>query len=63
MAAFLLWNVNGKPLEGLVQNLVREHEIDVVLLVEYALGRGQLPGFLMNDGLFKRILPGRKRLR
>lgn len=31
MAAFLLWNVDKKPLDGLVQSLVREHQIDVVL--------------------------------
>ncbi len=59
MAAFLLWNVRRKPLDGLVQNLVREHQIDVVLLVEYAFGSSQLPGLLMRDGLFKR--PSSKR--
>jgi hypothetical protein len=59
MAAFLLWNVNGKPLDGLVQNLVRQWQIDVVLLVEYAFGLSQLSGLLVNDGLWKR--PSAKR--
>ena len=54
MAAFLLWNVKKKPLDILVQNLVRQHNIDVVLLVEYAFGISQLPGLLLNDGLVKR---------
>lgn len=54
MAAFLLWNVRKKPLDTLVQNLVRQHNIDVVLLVEYAFGVSQLPRLLLNDGLVKR---------
>jgi hypothetical protein len=37
-----------------VQNLVRHHNIDVVLLVEYAFGVSQLPWLLLNDGLIKR---------
>lgn len=55
MGAFLLWNVRRKPLDSLVQNLVRQHNIDVVLLVEYAFGVSQLPFLLLNDGLVKRI--------
>ncbi len=54
MAAFLLWNVRKKPLDNLVQNLVRQHNIDIVFLVEYAFGVSQLPGLLLNDGLVKR---------
>ncbi len=54
MAAFLLWNVQKKPLDGLVQSLVRLHTIDVVFLVEYAFGVSQLPGLLQADGLTKR---------
>jgi hypothetical protein len=54
MAAFLLWNVNRKPLDGLVQSLVRQLRIDIVLLVEYAFGTSQLPGLLQQDGLFGR---------
>lgn len=54
MAAFLLWNVQKKPLDNLVQNLVRQHNIDIVLLVEYALGKSQLPLLLPKDGLIRR---------
>jgi hypothetical protein len=54
MVAFLLWNVQRKPLDSLVQNLVHQHSIDVVLLVEYAFGVSQLPFLLLNDGLVKR---------
>ncbi len=50
MAAFLLWNVKKKPLDTLVQNLVQQHQIDVVLLVEYAFGVSQLPWLLLADG-------------
>src|SRR5947199_137067 len=53
MARFLLWNVNKKPLDGLVQSLVRQLNIDIVLLVEYAFAESLLPGLLMQDGLFK----------
>jgi hypothetical protein len=59
MATFLLWNVQRKPLDGLVQNLVRQLRIDVVLLVEYAFGLSQLPGMLAGDGLFRRPSPHR----
>jgi hypothetical protein len=59
VAAFLLWNVNRKPLDTLVQSLVRQLQIDVVLLVEYAFGTSRLPVLLQQDGLFKR--PSSKR--
>lgn len=59
MTAFLLWNVDRRPLDGLVQNLVRQHQIDIVLLVEYAFGVSQLSGFLLPDGLFKCLSPDR----
>lgn len=59
MAAFLLWNVNKKPLDGMVQSLVRQHRIDIVLLVEYAFGVSQLPVLLASDGLIKRPSPKR----
>src|SRR5579862_5839602 len=54
MAAFLLWNVRKKPLDNLVLNLVRQHAIDFVLLVEYAFGISQLPALLRDEGLVKR---------
>jgi hypothetical protein len=59
MAAFLLWNTGGKRgknLDSLVQNLVREHGIDVLLLVEYypATAKSTLSTLLLGDGLVKR---------
>lgn len=54
MATFLLWNINRKPLDDLVLNLVRQFWVDVVLLVEYPLGVSRLPGLLRGDGVYKR---------
>ena len=34
MIRFLLWNLNGKPLEKTVANLARRHDVDVLILVE-----------------------------
>ena len=34
MTSFLFWNLNGKPLESLVANLARRHEVDVIMLAE-----------------------------
>lgn len=55
MAAFLLWNVHKRQLDGFVQNLVQQHDIDIVLLVEYAFGSSELPRLLEGDGLRKRL--------
>ncbi len=56
MAAFLLWNTGGKNLDSLIQNLVREHAIDVLLLVEYYPSEigSTLSTLLLNDGLVRR---------
>jgi hypothetical protein len=56
MAAFLLWNVGGKNRDSLVQNLVREHVIDVLLLVEYypTKVKSTLSTLLLGDGLVRR---------
>jgi len=56
MAAFLLWNTGRQNLDGLVQNLVREHGIDIVLLVEYYPSKivSTLSTLLLNDGLVRR---------
>ena len=54
MAVFLLWNVNKKPLDAFVQSLVRQHNVDVVFLVEYDLVASQLSQMLLTDGLVKR---------
>lgn len=34
MISFLFWNLNGRPLQRRVANIVREHEVDVVVLAE-----------------------------
>ncbi len=56
MAAFLLWNINKQNRDLLIQSLVREHAIDVVLLVEYypSQTRSDLSNLLQSDGLVKR---------
>lgn len=56
MAAFLLWNTGGKNLDSLVQNLVREHKVDMLLLVEYypSTANSTLSTLLLNEGLVKR---------
>ena len=56
MAAFLLWNVGRKNVDSLVQNLVRQHQIDVLLLVEYypSQTNSTLSTLLLGDGLIRR---------
>jgi hypothetical protein len=56
VAAFLLWNVHNRNRDLLVQSLVREHKIDVVLLVEYSPTKtaSDLSNLLQRDGLVKR---------
>lgn len=56
MTAFMVWNVKRKNLDSLVQSLVREHKIDVLLLVEfYPAGSGStLSTLLLGDGLMRR---------
>jgi Endonuclease/Exonuclease/phosphatase family len=56
MAAFLLWNTNRKNLDSLVQDLVREHKIDILLLVEYypSETKSTLSTLLLTDGLVRR---------
>ena len=34
MATFLIWNVQKKPLEGLIVRLVQEHDVHIVILIE-----------------------------
>src|ERR1017187_3304275 len=58
MAVVLVWNVNKKPsVDGLVQSLVRQFQVDVVLLVEYPSRSSQLPEVLQKDGLFRQPSP------
>lgn len=56
MTAFLLWNTGRQNRDGLVQNLVREHRIDVLLLVEYYPSqiKSALSTLLNADGLVRR---------
>ncbi len=56
MAAFLLWNIRNENRDLLVQSIVREHQIDIVLLVEYSptKTRSDLSNLLLDDGLVKR---------
>jgi hypothetical protein len=37
MVTFLFWNLNKKPLEAIVANLVWQHEVDVLMLAECAI--------------------------
>jgi hypothetical protein len=48
---FLFWNLNGKPLQNLVADLLQEHGVDVLLLVEdeipkFLCGRSFCPAFV-----------------
>jgi hypothetical protein len=56
VAAFLLWNVQNGNRDLLVQSIVREHKIDIVLLVEYSPTKtgSDLSNLLRLDGLVKR---------
>ena len=46
MIKFLFWNLNGKPLENTVVRLVRNHNIDVVVLAEC-----KIPSDVLLDAL------------
>lgn len=56
MAAFLVWNINKQNRDLLLQNIIREHSIDVVLLVEYnpSTNKSNLSNLLLQNGLVKR---------
>jgi hypothetical protein len=56
MAAFLVWNTGRKNVAPLVQSLVREHHVDVLLLVEYypSTIKSTLSTLLLADGLVRR---------
>ena len=56
MAAFLLWNVQNRNRDLLVQSIVREHKVDIVLLIEYSPTKtgSDLSNLLQGDGLMKR---------
>jgi hypothetical protein len=55
MAVFLLWNVReNQATDNLVYGLVRQFNVDVVLLVEYPIATSQLPTLLLPEKLVKR---------
>ena len=56
MAVFLLWNTGRKNIDGLVRNLVKEHNVDILLLVEYYPSKNgsTLSTLLLREGLVKR---------
>lgn len=56
MATFLLWNINKQNRDLLIQSLVQQHNVDVVLLVEYYPTKtsSDLSNLLQSDGLVKR---------
>ncbi len=56
MAVFLLWNTGRRNLDPLVENLVREHSVDVLMLVEYypSVVKSTLSTLLLSRGLVRR---------
>lgn len=37
MLTFMFWNINGKPLQRAIGNLVRQHKVDLLILAESSL--------------------------
>ncbi len=37
MLTFLFWNLNKRPLEGVVSALTYQHQVDVLILAEWAI--------------------------
>lgn len=56
LAAFLLWNIQNRNRDLSVHSIVREHNIDILLLVEYSptRARSDLSNLLQLDGLVRR---------
>jgi hypothetical protein len=64
MTSFLFWNLQKKPLEGLIRELAEAHEVDVLILTECtvpthvmleALNRGPGPMFHLTDSQCEEI--------
>lgn len=62
---FLFWNVNRKPLAGVVADLADANQVDVIILAECetepaimlrALNEGRRGGFHLPPGLSKRVM-------
>ena len=49
MLTFLFWNLNGKPLEGLIQLLLEEHAPDLVILAECEIPASDLKAMLRTQ--------------
>ena len=56
MAVFMLWNTGRRNLDSLIERLVREHKVDVLLLVEYypSVIKSALSTLLLSSGLVRR---------
>ena len=64
MVTFLFWNTNGKPLYEQIRELARAHQVDVIILGEFAsnpvsllehLNSGPRPEFHFATGQCERI--------
>lgn len=56
MTTVLVWNVDGKPLHDLVANLVVEHAVDILILIECETGsRQKLLSRLRSKGPFQAV--------
>lgn len=64
MTTFLFWNLNNKPLTGLISALVQEHDVDVLILAESditpasflpAVNTGKPRKFVVPDTLNSRL--------
>ena len=44
MTNFLFWNINRKPLGGLISTLAQQHDVDVIILAESGIEPMRLRG-------------------
>lgn len=58
MPRFLFWNLNGKPVSGLVCTLARTHDADVVVLAESLIPANLLLAELNRAGADFQFAPG-----
>jgi len=50
MLTFLFWNLNGKPLQATVANLVKAHEVDILVLAECGVAPATFLSTLNEEG-------------
>src|SRR5437660_11138710 len=55
MTTFLVWNIQRKPLGGLILPLVRQHKVDVLALIEQAKPDETFFKLLQKTGNFQRV--------